>query len=383
MRKATILALLGWLAVGPAGAQKAEKLPAGTNLLTRWLDVADIHPPVRSGRLTVFPVSVRLPRRLTGLLTMDEALGKKLLVIEELKSARVSQARFINKSGSQMIFLMAGEVITGGKQNRTLVSDALLGPDSTTVLGLYCVQRRRWSGGAKFAGATTIAPQAVRAKAAQKAGQDEVWAEVARANRRLGGADASEDLSVPMNRPENVKRLAKRRRHIHGKLPSETAGVVVAWAGRIVGADLFNSPELFAAMRDKVLDSYLSEYGWDEPVPIRRGVAAAPSQMDVRSYLQGCYRAGFTAGEMRGVGRMYHVRGARHGETLGYRRAYPIPLKGERRSRVRPMPARQYMVHTALMERVVPVRPTPRPAPPVRPIPRPRPPRKPKPRREE
>jgi len=259
---------------------------------------------------------------------------------------------------------MAGEVLTGGKQNRTLATDALLGPDSAVELPLYCVQKGRWRGGKKFAAEAGVAPQSVRSMVAGGAGQQEVWAEVARANRRLGSSTPSDDLAAALSAPENARRLERLRKRIVPKLPSGCAGVVVARGGVIVGADLFNSADLFARMRDKVLDSYLAQYSLKETAPEK---ATGPGTGEVRAYLRTCYRADFKPGPVRGVGRVYHVRGARYGETLGY------ATKAAASPEV-PVILRQYMVHTALSERIVPVKPTPRP-----PI-RPQPPRLPRPR---
>ena len=342
MRNAGTLTMALLLAAGGATGQSSRA--PGATLLTRYLDWADIHPPARVGRLEVFPIALsRAVEPLSGVLTMQQALGRGVLAIEELGSAAVERARFVNKSRSRMIFLMAGEIITGGKQNRTLRSDALLAPGTSAVLPLYCVQKGRWRGGQQFDGAPTVVPQGVRERAAAKAGQDAIWSEVARANRRLKSSSATEDLYAAMAKPENVRRLAGLREQIAPKLHRNCVGIVVAAGGRIVGADLFNSAELFAGLRDKVLNAYLSDYGW--PVPVRRARMPAPGRVtaeQIREYLRGCYRSRFVSGEMHGAGRIYYLRGTRSGQTLGY----------EARA----------MVHTSLMSpQVVPVRPLPVP----------------------
>ena len=248
------------LAAAAAGQGRPRAVPEPSNLLTRYLDRADIHPPTQVARLTVFPIT--LSRRVGGLgdvLTMQEALGRGVLAVEELDNARISEARFTNKSDRQMIFLMAGELITGGKQNRTLRSDALLAPKSSVVLPLYCVQKGRWEGGKAFEGRSTVVPQAVREKAAGKAGQDAIWSEVGRANRRLGAESASGDLAVAMAKPANVRRLAELRRKITPHLPRSCVGVVVAVGRRIVGAALVHNAELFSRLRDKVFRTAGSE----------------------------------------------------------------------------------------------------------------------------
>ncbi|HUS93463.1 MAG TPA: DUF6569 family protein [Phycisphaerae bacterium] len=343
MRIATVWMLV-LAAAAPVATGQADRAAAGQNLLTRFLDWADIHPPARTGRLTFFPITLSRPvERLDGVLTMAEAMKRGLLVIEELDRPEVARARFVNKSADRMIFLMAGELITGGRQNRTLQSDALLAANSSAELPLYCVQKGRWQGAGKFDGAPTVAPQAVRERAAARASQDEIWSEVDRANRRLGADSATEDLHAAMAKPENVRQLAGWRERVTPHLPRGCVGVVVAAGGRIVGADLFNSPELFADLREKVLDAYLSQYGW--PLPVRRESRVVPvgdvTAEQVRGYLRGCYDSRLVEGELRGVGRVHYLRGVRSGQTLGY----------EGRG----------MVHTVLTgPQVVPVRPLPR-----------------------
>ena len=350
----TCVAFLAFLAAPAGGQERPRRVPETSNLLTQYLDWADIHPPRAVGRLTIFPRA--LSRQVPGLgsvLTMQQALSRGLLAIEELDRPRVSSASFTNKSRDRMIFLMAGEMITGGRQSRTLQVDALLGPDSTTVLPLYCVQKGRWAGGKRFGGSSGVAPQRVREMAAAKAGQEAVWSEVARANDRLKAQTDSQDLAAAMDKPETARRLAELRAKVVPDLPRGCVGIVVAWRGRIVGADLLNSPELFADLRDKILDSYLSQYGW--PLPVRESARRPEPDVtgeQVRGYLRGCYRSRLVSGERYGVGRAYHLRGERSGHVLGY--------------------DDRVMVHTALSSpQVLPVRPVPVPLPRPRPIPRP------------
>ncbi len=241
------------LAAAPAAWGQSDRLPATDNVLTRYLDWADIHSAVGVGRLTVFPISLARPvQRLGRVLTMQQALDRGVLTIEELARARVAEARFTNKSRDHMIFLMNGELITGGRQNRVLRTDALLGPSSSTVLPTYCVEKGRWSGPQLFRKMSSVVPQGVRERAAGGAGQDAVWSEVKAANKRLGSSDAAEDMHKAMAKPENARRLREYRGRIVPRLPRGCVGLVVATGGRIVAADLFQTPELLTAMRDKV-----------------------------------------------------------------------------------------------------------------------------------
>jgi len=355
-----LIAVAAMLAVvagaGAAGAQEAG-VRRGENILTGFLDWADIHPVAEVGRLTVFPISLsRDNGPLRNVLTMQQALDRGVLAVEELTPPQVSEARFVNKSEDRFVFLMAGELVAGGRQNRTLRTDALLGPQSSTKLPLYCVEKGRWSGEAKFSASPGVAPQAIREQAASGAGQEAVWDEVARANKRMEVSTPSEDLNAAMTGPATARKLGELRDKIIPRLPRGCVGIVVAHGSRIVGADLFNSPELFAAMRQKVLDSYLSQYGWGPRIvddgARDRTPAPGVSQEQVRQYLRGCYDGRFEAGPIRGVGRVWQLQGQPSGQTLGY---------GD-----------GHMMHTSLTSpRIIPVRPVPLPAP--RPRPRPLP----------
>lgn len=338
----------------PLAGQSDTPKP-GDNVLTEFLDFADIHPVAQVGRLTVFPISIsRDNGPIRNVLTMAQALGQGVLAVEELSPPTVSEARFVNKSDKQFVFLMSGELVEGGRQNRTLRTDALLGPQSSSQLPLYCVEKGRWSGGEKFSASPGVAPQSIREQATTGAGQDAVWAEVARANKRMKVSTPSDDLNAAMTSPATARRLKELRDKIIPRLPRGCVGIVVVSGSRIIGADLFHSPELFAAMRQKVLDSYLSQYGLAPRIirDSRDKIAAQPvSQDQVQRYLRLCYDGRFVQGPLRGVGRVYYLRGRPSGQTLAY---------GEK-----------HMVHTSLTSpRIIPVRPVPQPRPPHRPEPR-------------
>jgi hypothetical protein len=359
MRKSTldmtaVAAILAIVACAWAATAQDDRPRRGGNVLTGFLDWADIHPVAEAGRLTVFPISLsRDNGPLRNVLTMRQAMDRGVLAVEELTPPRVSEARFVNKSEDRFVFLMAGELVAGGRQNRTLRTDALLGPQSSADLPLYCVEKGRWAGEAKFSGSAGVAPQTIREQAASGAGQQAVWDEVARANSRMEVSTPSDDLNAAMTGPATARKLGELRDKIIPRLPRGCVGIVVAHGSRIVGADLFNSPELFSAMRQKVLDSYLSQYGLGPRIVDDAGrdrmPAQAVSQEQVQQYLRGCYDGRFEAGALAGVGRIWHLRGRPAGQTLTY---------GD-----------DHMIHTSLTSpRIIPVRPTPLPMP----MPRPR-----------
>ena len=77
----------------------------------------------------------------------------------------------VNNSKRPLI-LLAGEIVTGGKQDRVIGKDRIIPAESDPIdLGVFCVEPGRWTGSsAKFdAKNGAMAQPAVRAKAMQKA----------------------------------------------------------------------------------------------------------------------------------------------------------------------------------------------------------------------
>ncbi len=94
----------------------------------------------------------------------------------------------VNNSKRPLI-LLAGEIVTGGKQDRVIGKDRIIPAESDPIdLGVFCVEPGRWVGSSDRFGAKTVgglapapAPMAaptVRAKAMADKDQQKVWSEV-------------------------------------------------------------------------------------------------------------------------------------------------------------------------------------------------------------
>ena len=67
-----------------------------------------------------------------------------------------------NTSRDAHVFIMAGEVISGGKQTRTVREDVVLAPGQRIELGVFCVEKHRWQGSPNFGAANQLVPQSIR-----------------------------------------------------------------------------------------------------------------------------------------------------------------------------------------------------------------------------
>jgi hypothetical protein len=88
------------------------------------------------------------------------------------------------------LILLAGEIVTGGKQDRVIGKDRIIPAESDPIdLAVFCVEPGRWVGSSdRFGvgqanGAAMVAPMAapnVRAKAMADKDQQQVWSEVSK-----------------------------------------------------------------------------------------------------------------------------------------------------------------------------------------------------------
>jgi len=253
--------------------------------------------------LTVFPVFARLGVDTSGFVTLDEALASGDAVVTERGSeiirrsrdgrpipiqqgASVNQLVLINR-GAKPLVLLAGEVVSGGKQDRVIAKDRIVPPGAEPLpLDVFCVERGRWTGGsAQFLSSTVIVHPSVREKAVVEQKQDEVWAAVrsgttarvsadaapaALAGGVVAGVIASEAQSESYAKiykgsrvGQSVEAFATEFERRFARIPREKGdqliGVVVAYGGEVAWADVFASQAMFDRYWSKLLRSYVVE----------------------------------------------------------------------------------------------------------------------------
>lgn len=262
--------------------------------------------PVVYENLQVFPVVARLGFDTSAFVTLDDALASGDVVVAEGGSAlvrgsrgggsaQVNQLVLMNR-GKRPLLLLAGEVVTGGKQDRVIGKDRIIAPGSEPLpLDVFCVERGRWSGTkAEFSESKFMAHPSVREKALVDKAQDQVWAAVrqgstastvivegdgvtrapaapARISRdalNTASAEAGTEAYAKIYASKRVagsvesfsEEIARRFRNATAGLKGEQlVGVVVAYNGEAAWSDLFASNALFERYWPKLLRSYVVE----------------------------------------------------------------------------------------------------------------------------
>ena len=117
--------------------------------------------PIRHGNLTVFPVVAAKSYPTGEFLTLDEGLRSGDVVVTEAgnvqglirrhptpavrsEGAQVNRLVLVNNS-KRPLLLLAGEIVTGGKQDRVIGKDRIVPAESDPVdLSVFCVEPGRW-----------------------------------------------------------------------------------------------------------------------------------------------------------------------------------------------------------------------------------------------
>jgi hypothetical protein len=308
--------LLGMVSLVVLGVVSVNLLPVQAGE-TPFASSYKVLEPIRHGSLTVFPVIAPKSYATGEFLTLDEGLRSGDVIVTEYgnirgllrrrpvpavprQSAEVNKLVLINNS-KRPLLLLAGEIVTGGQQDRVIGKDRIVPAESDPVdLSVFCVEPGRWvatsdhfgASGPMYGGSragtsasagTLMAQPSVRAKAMGDKDQNQVWAEVRKQQMSVAetvevtaaapSAQSAEEIRSTSsyarvmenkNVKEQVDQIAKPIEQNYQSLIRQlrdrnAVGIVVAVNGRIIWADIFASTELLEKYWPKLVRSYASE----------------------------------------------------------------------------------------------------------------------------
>jgi hypothetical protein len=289
--------------------------------------------PIRHGNLTVFPVVAAKSYPTGEFMTLDEGLRSGDVIVTEAgnvqglvrrhpmpavrnEGAQVNRLVLVNNS-KRPLLLLAGEIVSGGKQDRVIGKDRIVPAESDPVdLSVFCVEPGRWVAtsehfgaseavyGGAVHGASKNAPPpmalmvqpSVRAKAMADKDQGQVWAEVRKQQQTMETVEVSAAAPAvaneiartssyaKVNENEEVKKqvdaIAKPIEQNYQSLIRQlrdrnAVGVVVAVNGRIIWVDVFASTDLLEKYWPKLVRSYASEAVVTRAKEVEVGVSQA------------------------------------------------------------------------------------------------------------
>jgi len=229
--------------------------------------------PVRVGEplvvenLTIFPMHGAPEPQPIALTTLDAALARGDAEVSELGSGGEVNRLQVENRGKLPIYVLAGTVVEGGKQDRQISQDFVIEPGQRIAVDAFCVEQGRWNArrsgratGGKFGKAKGLAQSGVRRAAQYQRDQHEVWSEVSEVNAAHKTSAPSGTLMATLDDAEVARKRAGLVRAIDAALRGAEArapvvGLGYAVDGKVRNVRWFQGPSAFGLFRSSLLES--------------------------------------------------------------------------------------------------------------------------------
>jgi hypothetical protein len=228
--------------------------------------------------------------------SLTEAFEKKHVLVHE--TGTVGQLEVENVSETIDIFIQAGDVLKGGRQDRTIAIDFIVPARSGRIpIPTFCVERGRWhkrrgEDAAHFSSSShSIHPKSMRMAAKVAHDQGAVWESVVESQDGLCLAlgESVQDAHSPTSYQLSVEHpdLAKTRKEYQEKLgriaanASDAVGYAFYINGERNSIDTYASANLFRKLWGKLLDVAILE-----AISGRNGNVTLPDKANLEAWLK-------------------------------------------------------------------------------------------------
>jgi hypothetical protein len=283
-------------------------------------------------------------------LTLEEAMVKGVVKVRE--TSNVNQLE-IENLGNDEVFVQSGDIVKGGKQDRTLMVSLVLPPKSGSVpIASFCVEEGRWAARGRedarsFSTASAAVPSremklAIKAPMPAApavdptsssdptrlrtilirpgenetgARQQQVWESVRQTQAKLAGgvgaqvrsAQSASSLQLAL---ENERLLDVQKGYLAslksaGERADDIIGFVFAVNGELNSADVYPSNGLFRKMWTKLLTASVIE-----AIGHKAGTAAAPPSVEAVTAFLAAAEAGKSSEKALNAGARLETREA-------------------------------------------------------------------------
>ena len=197
--------------------------------------------------------------------SLSQALSQGLVTVSERGTTSFDNVHWLrfNTHSNKSVYISGGEIISGGRQDRMIVRDTILGPSAKDqYVPVMCVEEGRWSEKEKKFGYGNYANQHLRKVLDSTGNQVLIWREV---DRQLqAGAFKNNSLAYLSRYQDKKYNLAGDEyfrffRDKFARTDSNVVGFVAISGDKVIGSDIFAGTGLFYHQLDPLLHGYIDE----------------------------------------------------------------------------------------------------------------------------
>lgn len=188
-------------------------------------------------------------------------------------------------TSADTLFLMAGEVVKGGKQDRVIGQDVVLIPGEKKDLSAFCVEKSRWetkeNNKGVFNGYFNVSSMDIRKSVTEEKNQQSVWDKVdvhTSKNNATSSTKAYTNLENSLDYQKEAKTYIEKFESIFDNEP-KVIGVIAVSGDKIIGSDMFATHDIFLKSYKNLIHSYVN-YAITNGAEITVGNSAVKTYLD-------------------------------------------------------------------------------------------------------
>lgn len=236
--------------------------------------------PYQHENLTIFLIHGPDQRNSPMFTPLQEAMERKLVIVHE--TSDVNELAIENVSGSEEVFVQAGDIVKGGQQDRVLAVDLIVPAKSGKIpISAFCVEHGRWSQRGTERGDmfsmtdNMIATRQLKLATKAAPSQARVWKEVDVAQEKLSAGVAA---AVRSSQSQSSLQLALENEKVQASADdylkklssileahSDVIGFVFAINDKLNSADVYGSSGMFKRFWPRLLKTAAIEAVAERP----------------------------------------------------------------------------------------------------------------------